>query len=1724
MLPSLVGSEFSGYSTAVKSSAASNLVCLVVGLWLLLRPAQAEPKWIRLRNESIRTEPSAQAAALRRSTVDRPVSGLFLVQFHDRLQPGWKEQLQGLGVELLRYVPDNAFIVRAQNVNLEQVRALDFVRWAGEYRPDHKIHPAVGQRAAQAIPGEAPAISILFSPAATSAEVAGVRGLLQNLAQESHSRFGAVLRGRIPLARLAALAESPAVLWIEPGPRIQLYDEIAAKIVGGDGGPGVTFTQSYGFDGTGVTVAVADSGLHFGMAANMHPDLAGRVSAFFYYGALTDAADEHSHGTHVAGIIAGNGATGEKDETGALYGLGVASGATVVAQRIFDGAGNYEPPPTSETLTRDAVRAGAVIGSNSWGDDTQGRYDISAAEFDALVRDADGATPGDQPYILEFSAGNAGPGLQTIGSPAVAKNVIATGASENDRFDFFIYADGQDTMADFSSRGPCEDGRIKPDVVAPGTWIASLRSPLGDDENAWAPISEYYLYQGGTSQAGPQVSAAAAVFVQYYREIYGLGTPSPALVKAALINSAHDMAPEEAEVQPTPNMDEGWGRVDLTALILPSRSYEFVDQTDLLRTGQVYERRVILSSSLQPLVLTLAYTDVPGFPGAIPALVNDLDLEVIAPDGATYRGNQFRDGESVPGSASPDTINNVEGIYLSEPLPGEYVVRVRASNVVQDARRDTAAVDQDFALVISGGIPAPGTAIVILDRGAYTAPSRIGIKLIDSDLAAQPLVNVTLQSTTDQAGETVVLRPAGSSGVYTGSVATVTGPAVAGDGRLQIVHLDVITATYQDPAAGARTATAVADLLPPVITVVSATNQFGQMVVSWTTDEPAGSIVRFGTNSTLGLTASQSRLVTEHEVELTNLVASRTYFFKVSSTDAAGNSATNDSGGKLYSFVAVPSATVLVVDAYIDDPESAVIPVETYTDTLAQIGVSYDVWNVARRGTPNVGNLRSYRIVMWRINDSFNRSGDTLTTAQQSVIQQYLAAGGAFFMSSMDILTRLGPVPFRTNVLQVQQFLTNPNFFERCSDCDEDFGVPTVEGAPTDPLARGFMAQLDYSAYPDFLGLLGPDFSDTFKPTTNAASVLLEFSSGKPCGLKYPRTGLVSTGRVVFFSFPLDAVPAETPAPNNRAGLLRQALQFLAPGLGGFGTLAMNKTEYSVPDQVTVELADSDLAGQGQTTVQFSSTTDSVGLAVTLHETVVPGLYRGSATLVPANNPPASGHLRARHGDVVTAAYQDGSANVLVTVTATVDIEPPLIASVSAAPEYEESVISWETDELTDALVQVSESPLNFPVNRVGYVADLDFVHEVRLSGLVPDRLYYYQVVSRDAAGNAAVDDNGGHFYTFHTLRPLVPPYADNLEAGGAGWTTYNGDDSQATWALGVPHNGPGATAHSPVNAWGSSLNGDFLDTADTFLISPALDLTSGNRGTLRFWHKYDFSERPDLDLLELGEVVIVTNILSPAVVLEQFSDISADWEEAEIDLTPYWGHVVFLVWHYQLSSFDPASRPGWLVDDISVETETVTLGALRITNNLAQARFVLSGPLSRTGQGVNTVVSNAGPGQYVVTFGNVPFYRTPPPQTNDLQGAELLVFFGHYNFDDENHNGMSDAWEQQYFGAVVGERTAQTDTDHDGSTDYAEFIAGTNPQAPDSKLALLPPFRRPDGALQLEWPSVAGRIYRVEGSRNAVVWIPVSDWIQASGATTTFSWREVGATPPFLFRLEVRP
>src|SRR5262249_40077766 len=145
-----------------------------------------------------------------------------------------------------------------------------------------------------------------------------------------------------------------------------------------------------------------------------------------------------------------------------------------------------------------------------------------------------------------------------------------------------------------------------------------------------------------------------------------------------------------------------------------------------------------------------------------------------------------------------------------------------------------------------------------------------------------------------------------------------------------------------------------------------------------------------------------------------------------------------------------------------------------------------------------------------------------------------------------------------------------------------------------------------------------------------------------------------------------------------------------------------------------------------------------------------------------------------------------------------------------------------------------------------------------------------------------------------------------------------------------------------PVSCWGSCLFGEAHDFLDTFLIGPAVALTGGNTATLRFWHRYDFTRKTDFDVKEFGEVLIITNSLSDPVTLAKFVDANSMWEQAEIDLTPYLGTVVSVVWHHSLLAFQSAPRAGWLVDDVEISVTNLPPGQIEISNNLAQAGFSL--------------------------------------------------------------------------------------------------------------------------------------------------------------------------------------
>jgi hypothetical protein len=262
-------------------------------------------------------------------------------------------------------------------------------------------------------------------------------------------------------------------------------------------------------------------------------------------------------------------------------------------------------------------------------------------------------------------------------------------------------------------------------------------------------------------------------------------------------------------------------------------------------------------------------------------------------------------------------------------------------------------------------------------------------------------------------------------------------------------------------------------------------------------------------------------------------------------------------------------------------------------------------------------------------------------------------------------------------------------------------------------------------------------------------------------------------------------------------------------------------------------------------------------------------------------------------------------------------------------------------------------------------------------------------------------------------------------------------------------------------------------------------------------------------------------------VLLRSFAGASSNWEPVTVDLTPYLGQVIYLVWGYELATFDVRPRPGWLLDDVSITIDGTARGALQITSNLAQGGVTVAGighDYLAQRQGSSILLPNLAFGDYGITFADVPFYTRPDDRQITLSDSTPLVVEGLYHFDDSNDNLMSDAWEIAVFGEISDIRDAHTDTDSDGASDYAEFVAGTDPNNPDSWLKAPQPAFRPDGQLELSWPSIRSRNYRVEGSSDLTLWTPVSDWIRAEGTLTILVLPQPEADANRLFRLQVQP
>jgi hypothetical protein len=666
---------------------------------------------------------------------------VFLVQFQRELWADERRLLEEAGMRFVDYVPSHAYVVQASPAAFARLRSHGLVRWLDAFRGGYKLPHAlrsgaggdVGFLDVRLLPGE--------SPTALMERVRGIDATLELVSVRGEPASGATLRVGVPEGRLhpavERIAEDAAVWSVQPWQLPELHNDDAIWV---EQSFDTVNRRSYaltaplwnhGITGTGQLAGLSDSGIDSDMcyfrtsaaAAAVTDaqtpalpgtgaiDLGKKVAAYYvipgataYDGnTLCGTRPESWHGTHTSATIAGDNylTLSGPGSGGHDAGDGMAPNAKLVFQDIASETTGCLDGLNSDfhLIAQQAYDAGVRVHSNSWGSSAGGAYTTFSQEMDEISYDR-------EDLLFVYSAGNSGPSANTVGSPASAKNTMAVGASGHG---------ASTTVAPFSSRGPTDDGRFKPDIVAPGSLTVSAS---GDLSHSSANCGTKTL--SGTSMAAPTVAGGAVLLRQYFTDgFYPSGVkaaadalaPSAALLKASLVNGAIDLvhASQAAMLSSlSPNANQGFGRIHLDNVAFFATPVRDVRRTRVwdrwnatgLVTGEMDSYPLQVAAG-QPLKVALAWTDPQGSLLAATKLVNNLDLEVVDPASNVYRGNVFSGGQSASGGTA-DLLNTVEVVFLTSPVAGNWTLRVRAASV-PGTPAEPPSGRQGYALVATYG-------------------------------------------------------------------------------------------------------------------------------------------------------------------------------------------------------------------------------------------------------------------------------------------------------------------------------------------------------------------------------------------------------------------------------------------------------------------------------------------------------------------------------------------------------------------------------------------------------------------------------------------------------------------------------------------------------------------------------------------------------------------------------------------------------------------------------------------------------------------------------------------------------------------------------------------------------------------------------------------------------------------------------------------------------------
>tara|TARA_B100000686_G_scaffold127433_2_gene134705 strand:+ start:4930 stop:9690 length:4761 start_codon:yes stop_codon:yes gene_type:complete len=586
-------------------------------------------------------------------------TGMLIVQSSSPDLTSMLALLEEFDLEVIDNFPDDSVVVRlsteGQSTVIQRLISDVSIRWAGELPISWRVSPYLFSIAG--VDGHFLDLDITPAPDLDKADILALSNDMEMISENSIPRQicdSHICQPKgVNAAWIPIMAMDGRILRIDPSAEYVVHNTNASSI-----GELQSTRLSSGLtlNGSGEVLAISDTGLD-----DDHGDFGNRIRAIYdQYGPDNSHADTNSgHGTHVAATLVGDGA-------GDSFAEGMVPGATFHFYQLeADSSGMLARWGSLYEMFSHSWNNNARIQTNSWGNQNL------AGDYSSDSRSADSFLVDYPRFLVLFSAGDLASG--GITPPGTAKNVLTVGASTTGAYG----STPEGNVASSSSRGTTSDGRIKPDLVAPGISICSARAEeaiLANGGECSTSIhgdgqTPLYMTLNGSSMATPVVAGAATMIRQYLRQVESISEPRSDLIRALLINGAKDLGASDI-----PNSAEGWGQLDLENSLLPSNSGQDLNviydySRDLLPGHSfVYTFEVNGNYGLDA---TIAWNDPEGSAVAnqsAPRLVNDLDLKVISPTGTVYLGNNFASGFSTSGGTE-DRLNNIERIRIPAGAP-----------------------------------------------------------------------------------------------------------------------------------------------------------------------------------------------------------------------------------------------------------------------------------------------------------------------------------------------------------------------------------------------------------------------------------------------------------------------------------------------------------------------------------------------------------------------------------------------------------------------------------------------------------------------------------------------------------------------------------------------------------------------------------------------------------------------------------------------------------------------------------------------------------------------------------------------------------------------------------------------------------------------------------------------------------------------------------------------